>query len=68
MAFAPVFDQVGQLFAQFQQASKASTSLDASLRGRARAAALRTQLGALDRQSCVILGDPAVALPALGRM
>lgn len=32
---------------------------------RARAAALRTQLG--DRQACVILGDPTVALPALGR-
>lgn len=66
MAFEPVFDQVGQLFAQFQQATKASTSLDPAQRRRARAAALRTQLGALDRQACVILGDPTVALPALG--
>ena len=65
MAFKPVFDQVGQLFAQFQQATKASTSVDPALRARARAAALRTQLGALDRQACVILGDPTVALPAL---
>lgn len=65
MAFEPVFDQVGQLFAQFQQATKASTTLDQALRQRARATALRTQLGALDRQSCVILGDPTVALPAL---
>jgi hypothetical protein len=65
MAFARVFTQVGQLFAQFHLAKQDATAVDPTARLTARAAALRTQLGALDRQACVILGDPATALPAL---
>jgi hypothetical protein len=65
MAFARVFTQVGHLFAQFHLAKVDATAIDPQRRLEARAAAFRTQLGALDRQACVILGDPAVALPAL---
>jgi hypothetical protein len=66
MAFARVFAHVGHLFAQFHLARQGATAVDPTARLEARAAALRTQLGALDRQACVILGDPAVSLPALG--
>ena len=65
LAFQRVFAHVGQLFGQFHQAKKKTTAVDPDVRARARAAALRTQLGALDRQACVILGDPTVALPPL---
>jgi hypothetical protein len=66
MAFKRVFAHVGQLFALFHRAKLQTTAIDPDVRARARAAALRTQLGALDRQSCVILGDPTVTLPPLG--
>src|SRR5690606_19079114 len=65
MAFKRVFAHVGQLFAQFHRAKQQTLAIDPDVRARARAAALRTQLGALDRQACVILGDPTVALPPL---
>jgi hypothetical protein len=65
LAFKRVFAHVGQLFGQFHQAKKQTTAVDPDIRARARAVALRTQLGALDRQACVILGDPTVALPPL---
>ena len=65
MAFKRVFAQAGQLFGQFHQAKQQALAVDPDIRARARAAALRTQLGALDRQACVILGDQTVALPPL---
>lgn len=65
MAFKRFFDQVGQLFTQLNQHRNDSLTIDPVARKRALAAALRTQLSALDRQSCVILGDPAVALPPM---
>jgi hypothetical protein len=65
LAFKRVFAHVGQLFAQYHLAKQRTLAIDPDVRLRARAAALRTQLGALDRQACVILGDPTVALPPL---
>lgn len=65
LAFQRVFALAGQLFALFQQAQRESLTPNPEIRGRAVAAALRTQLGALDRQACVILGDPTVALPPI---
>ena len=38
---------------------------NAGEREAAKTAALRTQLAGLDRQSMVILGDPAACIPAL---
>ena len=66
LAFKRTYAQAGQLFGQFQQARQASSVADPVTRNRAQATALRAQLGALDRQACVILGDPTVALPQLG--
>ena len=64
LAFRRVYTQAGQLFGQFQQARQHLSSPDPQVRSRASATALRAQLGALDRQACVILGDPTVALPS----
>lgn len=65
MAFEKFFEHVGQLFAQFHLARQRATAIDPEIRLRARTVALRTQLTCLDRQACVILGDPTVALPPL---
>jgi len=61
MAFQDVYRHVGELLAQWSQA------FDEVNQGipDARAAALRSQLTALDRQSMVILGDPTACLPPL---
>ena len=61
-ALARVFDEAGVLLGQWTQACAAfnkalPTSVDA---------ALYYQIAALDRQHTVILGDPTVALPAMG--
>lgn len=61
MAFESVYRHVGELLAQWQQAFDA---VNQGVPG-ARAAALRSQLTALDRQSMVILGDPTAAIPPL---
>jgi hypothetical protein len=66
-AFSETFALIGQLFQQWSQAEKASLDADKTIRERSRAVALRTQLTALDRQACVILGDPTVALPAIAK-
>jgi hypothetical protein len=57
-AFSETFALIGQLFQQWSQAEKASLDADKTIPERSRAVALRTQLTALDRQACVILGDP----------
>lgn len=62
LAFQGWYRHVGELLSQWKQAFDAINDGDTS----ARAAALRAQLTALDRQSLVILGDPTVALPPLG--
>lgn len=65
LAFSDVFTLVGQLFQQWSQAKEGALSADAAIRQRNREVALRTQLTALDREACVILGDPTVALPPM---
>lgn len=60
-AFKEYFEQVGQLLNQWYQARQEALNSVAADRTRP----LRYQLGALDRRSLVIHGDPAVALPAL---
>jgi hypothetical protein len=66
LALQRVYEKVGQLFTQFHNIrTRIGEELDPQLRDRQRGIALRTQLTALDLQSCVILGDPTVALPAL---
>jgi hypothetical protein len=63
MAFESVYRHVGELLAQWNDArSKVNQAVPG-----ARAAALRSQLTALDRQSMVILGDPTTCLPPLRR-
>ena len=61
-AFDRYFRQVGTLF---NEQDTALTDLQHFVDGAERMA-LRARLGALDRRSLVIHGDPAVALPALG--
>ena len=61
-AFAEYYKQVGTLF---NQQSNALAALGRFEPG-AEQKALRCRLGALDRRSLVIHGDPAVAFPALG--
>lgn len=61
-AFGGYFVQVGHLFNQWWEARLSMQSFTPG----AERKALRSQLGALDRRSLVIHGDPAVALPALG--
>ncbi|HEX7184096.1 MAG TPA: hypothetical protein VF756_19860 [Thermoanaerobaculia bacterium] len=61
MSFEGVYRHVGELLAQWQQAFD---GINQGAPG-ARAAALRSQLTALDRQSMVILGDPTAAIPPL---
>jgi hypothetical protein len=61
-AFDRYYRQVGNLF---NAQDMALTDLQHFVPGAERAA-LRARLGALDRRSLVIHGDPAVALPALG--
>ena len=61
-AFDKYFIQVGNLFNQWYTARLAVMRFEPG----AERKALRAQLGALDRRSLVIHGDPAVALPALG--
>lgn len=65
MAFNRYFVQIGPLFSQYFQLQQASLTMDKALRQHARVLALHAQLSALDRQACVILGDPAVALPTI---
>jgi hypothetical protein len=60
-AFADYFLQVGNLF---NQQSNALLDLQ-NFKPGAERKALRCRLGALDRRSLVIHGDPAVALPKL---
>jgi len=62
-AFAEYYKQVGTLF---NQQSNALAALGRFEPG-AEQKALRCRLGALDRRSLVIHGDPAVAFPALGK-
>lgn len=62
LAFQGWYRHAGELLSQWKQAFDAINDGDTS----ARAAALRAQLTALDRQSLVILGDPTVVLPPLG--
>ncbi|WP_298241137.1 hypothetical protein [uncultured Bradyrhizobium sp.] len=61
-AFDSYYRQVGSLF---NEQDMALADLQRFVPG-AEQAALRARLGALDRRSLVIHGDPAVALPALG--
>jgi hypothetical protein len=61
-AFDRYYRQVGNLF---NEQDTALTNLQHFVQD-AEHAALRARLGALDRRSLVIHGDPAVALPALG--
>jgi len=65
LAFSEMFTLVGQLFQQWSQARDSALDADAVIRQRNREIALRTQLTALDREACVILGDPTVALPPM---
>jgi hypothetical protein len=65
LAFSDMFTLVGQLFQQWSQARDGALDADAVIRQRNREVALRTQLTALDREACVILGDPTVALPPM---
>lgn len=66
MAFHPTFQHAGELFTQWNQCVRAlARAMDADEREAAKTAALRTQLAGLDRQSMVILGDPAVCIPPL---
>ncbi|MGA8090504.1 MAG: hypothetical protein WCA10_24730 [Terracidiphilus sp.] len=65
LAFSDMFALVGQLFQQWSQAKDGALDADAAIRQRNREVALRTQLTALDREACVILGDPTVALPPI---
>ncbi|MEZ5875565.1 MAG: hypothetical protein R3D30_12340 [Hyphomicrobiales bacterium] len=62
MAFEGVQRHAGQLFSQLDNLRR---DIVQAVDG-AKEAATRTHLAALDRQSLVILGDPTVALPALG--
>jgi hypothetical protein len=61
MAFEKYFKHVGQLFAQWENATR---EIAKAIPG-AEIAAVRLQLAALDRQSTVILGDPTACLPPL---
>lgn len=66
MAFEGAYKHAGELLAQWHELQPALLDSDKTRRDEARAAALRAQLTAADRQSMVILGDPTVALPPLG--
>lgn len=69
LAFHRVYQAVGQLFAQFHNIrNQIGAELNPQLRDGHSAIGLRTQLAALDLQSCVILGDPTVVLPTLRQM
>jgi hypothetical protein len=63
LAFSDMFTLVGQLFQQWSHAKDGALDADAAIRQRYREVALRTKLTALDREACVILGDPTVGLP-----
>lgn len=61
LAFETIYRHAGQLFAQLDNLRR---QVAGAVPGAA-AAASRTHLAALDRQSMVILGDPTVCLPSL---
>jgi hypothetical protein len=62
MAFSDYHAQISVLVSQWMSLLKDRVSSDAEVRRDAPARAVRTKLNAVDHQSCVILGDPTVAM------
>jgi hypothetical protein len=61
-ALRPVHAQIGPLVTQWMNLKDDRTSGDPERSAAAPHRALRTKLAAIDHQSCVLLGDPTVAM------